>query len=91
MFDCDNTNVKKEQPIVFRNASKLLDFVIAQRKLKGNITIKIMADGGQGFFKISMRILPENYVPEFNIETENLSDFETHTHTFSVLQQPFSC
>lgn len=76
-FDCDDKGPKKIRPFVYAVASELLDSVVAKRKLEGNITIKLMADHGQGFFKISMAVLPENYVPEIDSETaEDLSEFD---------------
>lgn len=62
-LECESkANISKElRPVVFANAGELLEAVIDNRKLEGNFLIKVMADGGQGFFKISMTILPENY------------------------------
>lgn len=61
-FECEGkANISKElRPVVFANAGELLEAVIENRKLEGNFLIKVMADGGQGFFKISLTILPEN-------------------------------
>lgn len=73
-FDCNDKGVKESRPIVYASAQELLDSVIDHRKLEGNITIKVMMDGGQDFFKISMTVLPENFVSEVDIEAENLSD-----------------
>ena len=59
-FDAEGDK-KEIRPVVWADAETLLDAVIDKRNLCGYYVIKLMADGGQGFFKISMTILPENY------------------------------
>ena len=59
-FDVDDSGVKEIRPIIYGVSSELLDFVVAERKMEGNLSIQIMADGGKEFFKVSMIILPEN-------------------------------
>ena len=56
------SNVKKieKRPVIWTKAEDILESVIAQREIIGNFFIKIMADGGQGFFKISMTVISEN-------------------------------
>ena len=39
-----------------------------------------MADGGQGFFEISLTILPENYSPVENSSMQKDSDDKNHLH-----------
>lgn len=58
-FDCDDAK-KEERPVVYANAEELFDAVIMERKLEGNVCVKAMADGGRGFFKISLSIFQEN-------------------------------
>ena len=65
-FEINNKNEKEKRPVIWANAEELLDSVLQKRNLVGNCLIKIMADGGQGFFKICMTILPENYSPELD-------------------------
>lgn len=43
-----------------------------ERNFIGNVIIEIMADGGQGFFKICMSVLPEEFTSESYYEVENL-------------------
>ena len=49
-FECKDSVEKR--PVVFADAEALLDAVVEKRGFIGNILIKAMADGGQGFFKI---------------------------------------
>ena len=63
-FDTNANNVKEKRPIVYADAEELVDFVIQKRGLVGNLNIKVMADSGQEFFKISISIFPENYLLE---------------------------
>lgn len=66
-FDCEScSNKEKEKllrPVVYADAKELLDAIIEHRKIEGNVLVKVLADGGQGSFKISLTILPENYSP----------------------------
>ncbi|CAH0547031.1 unnamed protein product [Brassicogethes aeneus] len=57
---------KQKRPVVWANAIDLLDSVIERRSIIGNFLIKVMADTGQGFFKLSMTILPEGYLELFS-------------------------
>lgn len=59
-FDIDGGKMEK-RPVVWANTAKLLDEVLDRRDLHDNFQVKVMADGGQGFFKISMSIIPESY------------------------------
>lgn len=90
-FDCEKIPLKQKRPVVYANAEEVLETVIEHRKIIGNVLIKVMADGGQKFFKISLSILPENYDPDSDslnndkylmTETENtdssLEVFEEH-------------
>lgn len=70
-FECEKSANKALRPVVYADAEELLDVVIEKRNLQGNVTVKVMADGGQGFFKISLTILPENYSP---VEDSSLQD-----------------
>ena len=62
-FDTD-TSSQRMKPVVWENATNLLDSVIDHRKIIGNILIKVMADGQQGYFKLNMTVLPEDYSDE---------------------------
>lgn len=85
-FEC---SAKKEvRPVVYADAEELLDEVIIKRNLQGNVTVKAMADGGQGFFKISLTILPENYSPIENSSTQEASDDENHQHNSEDFNGP---
>ena len=50
-FNCENSSLKQQRPLIYADAEELLDSVIEQRNIVGNCTIKVMADGGQGFLR----------------------------------------
>ncbi|CAH1106006.1 unnamed protein product [Psylliodes chrysocephalus] len=62
--DLEKNPVKQKRPVIWGNAEEILDTVISKRNLIGNYLFKIMADGGQGFFKVCMTIIPEDYLSE---------------------------
>lgn len=70
LFDVENSKAKPEQkskeirPVVYANATELLEAVVENRQLIGNYVVKVCADGGRDFFKISFTILPENYTDD---------------------------
>ncbi|CAH1109213.1 unnamed protein product [Psylliodes chrysocephalus] len=70
-FDVENSGAKEKRTVIWANAEELIESVIEKRKLEGFYLIKIMADGGQGFFKVSMTILPANDDPAYD---SNLAD-----------------
>lgn len=57
-FDVEKENEKQDRPVVFGDAEDLLQKVIDARGLQNDFYVKVMADGGQGFFKICMSVLP---------------------------------
>lgn len=59
-FDCENTDDKKVRPVVYADAEELVNSVVENRNVQGFYVVKVMADGGQGFFKISFSIIPQN-------------------------------
>lgn len=66
-------------PVVWAKAEALLDAVAEARSIEGPAFVKVMADGGQGFLKICLTVLPENYNPDLDRasteeEMEELSD-----------------
>lgn len=69
-FDVEKSEVKQERPVVWANAESILNEVVERRSLVGYYKVKVLADGGQNFFKISMSIIPENYVSDFFKEGE---------------------
>ena len=60
-FDVEKQDKKEDRPVVWADAESLVDKVVKERQLIGNYQIKLMADGGQNFFKISTSIIPESY------------------------------
>lgn len=81
-FECENALSKQNRSVVYADAEELLDAVIKERNIEGNILIKAMADGGQGFFKISLTILPENYSPSVDCSTDQI-DLDDVDNTIS--------
>lgn len=65
-FDIKKDKPKEKRIVVWGDCESLIESVIQKRKLIGNYLIKVMADGGQGSFKVCMTIMPENYDPEHN-------------------------
>ena len=54
------------RPVVWADATELLDVVCTKREFFGRPTVKVMADGGQGFLKICVSVLPEGYDPNLD-------------------------
>ena len=55
-----------KRPVIWADAEQLLEAVFTGRQIIGNYTVKVMVDGGQGFLKISMSIIPENYSSKYD-------------------------
>lgn len=55
-FECDGGQ-QGMRPVVFANAEEIIEAVVRERDFEGTTCVKVMADGGQGFFKISVREL----------------------------------
>lgn len=72
-FDCEKKKICT-RPVVFADAEELYEAVIAERQFEGNVSIKLMADGGQGFFKIIMSIFPEGYSEQSKTDNDDSSD-----------------
>lgn len=70
---------KKGRPVVWTDAEELLEAVLKDRSLFGNYDLKVMAYGGQGFFKICMTVLPENFSPESDCGVDD-SDLEADSN-----------
>ena len=59
-FEVEKIAVKEDRAVIWANAQELLEAVLEERNVIGNYSVKLMADGGQGFFKVSMLIFFEN-------------------------------
>ena len=62
-FDTKNIKGKEKRRVIWTNAEKIVESVLEKRNFVDNYTIKVMADGGQGFLKVSMKI---NFVDLFD-------------------------
>lgn len=61
LFDVEGkSEVKKIRPFVYADCEQILEDVVDYRNLIGNYYIKVMADSGQEFFKISMSVFTKN-------------------------------
>ena len=53
-FDTEDKRGKEKRPVIYANAEELVEAALDKRNLEGNYVInyviKVMADGGQGFF-----------------------------------------
>ena len=70
-FDIEGSKEKEERPVIWANAEELLNAVIEKRNIIRNYCVKIVNDGGRGFFKICMTILTESYLAD---ESESDTD-----------------
>lgn len=73
-FDIKKGEPKQSRPVVWADSETLLEAVIRERNYIGNYLIKVMADGGQGSFKVSMTILPEDYERDCDNNEDNDSE-----------------
>lgn len=65
LFDVEGDDkCKCERAVVYADAEALLKAVLELREENNDVDIKIMADGGQGMFKICMSIFPKKCVEE---------------------------
>ena len=64
-FDVGNGKMEK-RPVFYGNATEVVEAVMEKREIIDPCFIKVMADSGQGSFKISISIIPHNYDPELD-------------------------
>ncbi|CAH0554824.1 unnamed protein product [Brassicogethes aeneus] len=55
-FDVSDCKEKQKRKVIYADAESILEAVITHRQLIGSPKIKVMADGGQGFFKICLSV-----------------------------------
>ena len=64
--------------LVYANSEDLLTRVCKLRDLKGHVFAKVMIDGGKGFLKVSLSVLPYDYNPiseeVFNNDSDESDD-----------------
>lgn len=70
-FDVGQGHIEN-RPVFYGKAMNIVDTIMEYREMAGPCFIKVMADSGQGSFKISLAIIPENYNPE----TDSVEDDE---------------
>ena len=69
-FDIGNES-KEQRPVFYGKASEVVDFIMDHRQIVDECFVKVMADSGQGSFKISIAIIPNNYDPEIDRPCNN--------------------
>ena len=67
-FDTKNTSGKEKRPVIWTNAEKIVESVLEKRNFVDNYTIKVLADGGQGFFKVCFSIVPVTPEPDEDLD-----------------------
>ena len=63
-----NTKGKEKRPVIWTNAEKIVEYVLEKQNFVDNYTIKVMADGGQGFFKVCFSIVPVTPEPDEDLD-----------------------
>ena len=69
--------------MIWAEAEEIIEFIVDKREIIGYSLIKIMADGGKGFFKICMSIFPETYLQE----SDNLKKRTTYSEGGSAAKK----
>jgi hypothetical protein len=72
-------------PVIYADAEDLVATVPDARGYLGVVFVKVMADGGQGFLKICVTVLPENYNPDLDRasteeDDELIAEFDADLH-----------
>ena len=73
---------KEVRPVVWGNAKALISAVADARDIGGELFIKVMADGGQGFLKVCATGMPSYTNPE---DSSDVADLEAN---FNNLESP---
>lgn len=92
------TDLKEKRPVVWADAEELLDAVICHRQFVGDLDIKITADDGGGFFKISMSVSSRkdtqeefgddnDYIPEKRRKTYQEGGSTSHQAKFTSVKK----
>ena len=72
-------------PVIWADAEELLSAVTDARNIGSTSFVKVMADGGQGFLKICLTVLPENYDPDLDCAP---TDIDMLSDNMSELSSP---
>ena len=75
VFDLDGGR-RGIRPIVYANSEEILDRVMDKRNYVGYPNVIVLADGGGGFFKICLTVLPEDYQWDETDGDENVDEDE---------------
>lgn len=67
---------REKRPCIWADAQELVEAVVDERKLVGSYTVKVMADGGQGFFKVCFSLLPDTD-SDLDVPDDTLGEPET--------------
>lgn len=75
VFDIDGGK-QAERPVIYANCEEILDRVINERGYIGSPNVIVLADGGGGFLKFCMTVLPEDHAWDNDDEEEMISAME---------------
>lgn len=85
-FDIEKVPDKEKRSVIYADASELLDAVLEARKQHDEVVIKLMADGGKGFFKISMAVLPKDFCEEMPDDEKRVTK-EVHIERVAIWER----
>ena len=88
-FDISGGKVEK-RPVFYGDAQDIVHKVCEEREIVGPCFIKLMADSGQGSFKISLSIMPEGYDPVDAEDTDCLKARTTYSEGGQVYKGKLS-
>ena len=78
---------KSDKPVIWAKAEDLLAAISDAREIVGPSFVKVMADGGQGFLKICLTVLPDNYNPDLDRATTE-KDLDLLTDDMANIYSP---
>ena len=62
MVHIDSNDEQEERAVIWADSREILDKIIEIRKFQEGVQLKVMADGGQGFLKMCITVIPKNDV-----------------------------
>lgn len=78
-FEVDSEGNLEKRTVVYADAEELLLAVAKYRNFGVESLVKVMADGGQKFFKICVSVYPKNYSPEHDCSVGDIGTNEDTT------------
>ena len=59
-FHIDSNDEQEERAVIWAYSREILEKIIEIRKFQEGVQVKVMADGGQGFLKMCITVIPKN-------------------------------